>query len=259
MILLVPSFVGAGGDFALRRVLSSPNASIVAVFPPNNFYFDPPDSYYLGKELKRPFGGTVNLLMLCSRTSLLEDPVNWQLWKWRCREWAGSNGYTVDFPSHPLDRAVKPKCPPRALRETEETRNPYLSITPWVERGRNRKLHPMIPPRVDPQTRSLLERFRDSHWLQITLGMVTAGWESAVLFAFYEVWEQRNRLLFNRHKVLEKMKLDKCPSPFHGLHMLSTTGVKPCGCPEDLDSPPSQIPRAPPRRSERFREQKGLK
>lgn len=245
VVLLLPTFSGRGGTFALERALASGYCSIIAQFPPGNFFFEPPDSYYLDSKVKRAFDGGVSILLISSPTSLVSDPIDWFLWKTRVRDWAAVNGAIVNFPPHPLDHSL-PGMIPRAIRTPSSLLAP-LSLLPWLEAGRVAKL-PAEIPQLESRSADVLLKLGKSNWLAVSLGVFLGDirrsklpddlilrWASAALWDFYNIWELRGKLVFKRRKF--QKSLGTCRSPFHGVPMRCVSGRKPCGCVADVTIP----------------------
>lgn len=238
VILIIPTFAGQGGNFALQRALVSPYCSVIAQFPPRNFFFEPPDSYYLNSQMKRAFDGGVSILLISSSNSLVCDPIDWPLWKTRVQEWARLNDAIVEFPPHPLDQSL-PGLLPRAVRPPQSLSSP-LSLLPWLEIGRVGKLSTTLP-QLEPKVTGALRELVNCNWLAVTLGVFPRSlwscklpedfllrWESAALWDFYSVWELRCRLVFKRRRFSKSLGI--CRHPFHDVPMLRLSGRKPCGC-----------------------------
>lgn len=236
-VVVIPVFSGQNGDRFLRKALQLPSASIIARFPSGTFAFDPPDSYRL-RPFVRPFSHSICIILICSRTSLLVDPINWQVWQSKLRGWAASRNVGVETPHHPLDQSICSRTQPRALEIRSSLGDPRLCVMPWVVKSRIRNCKPTFP--ASANSGFLLELWK-GNWLLQAVGILPQNfvgedrsvklrrWGSSFLWRSFAIWKLRCKLEREKQKIL-KQKNTQCPSPYHFAHLPNNAELLPCGC-----------------------------
>lgn len=227
IVLLLPIFEGDNGDRFLRRIMASDKATIVANFPARNFFFDPPDSYYLHTKSRLTFGHGVSLVLLCSKNSLVVDPIDWNLWKRSINDWANSNGLRFNIPRHPLD-AFLSTGEPRAICQED--------VNWW---SFSRKV-PLPPKNMDSRALRLWKLNRTLFVSgSLPKGLADSSrpeedfWRAkfglALVWGAWAMWERRNRLIYQREK---RLTPSTCASPYHSLLPLAPNPWL-CTCSQD--------------------------
>lgn len=217
VVMIVPVFGGTNGDRFLRRALSAPCSSAVAVFPRKNFTFDSPDDYRL-RPLSRPFDHEVWVVLFCSKTSLLFDPVDWSRWRQNLQSWADSKKFQVRVPQHALDGTQPAGCK-RALHVSTPLGNPYLSLMPWTEKHRIRSCKPILFSRANDEW---LRDLQKGNWMLQAVGILPKmaqdtkqeDWGTSLLWRSFAIWELRSSLNYQFQKK-QKQVQESCNSSYH--------------------------------------------
>lgn len=254
ILLILPAFNGDNGDRYVQKVMSSGKASVVARFGPKNFYFDPPDKYYLKTNSRLLFEHSVFILLLCSQRSLVVDPIDWKGWKSRVTEWALSEELDIQFPCHPLDYFLPAKGETRAVR-CETMCDPNLALMPWLNR-QTTKLEINWPRDWDGQKRRAAIQLYKLPWAAGAAGVfpdtvrllhtpdVIGGQQWLSRFSLSMLWSSFSLWKTRCEKTLQELRIlsqPTCGSAYHSLQPVVWPNQWSCGCQTEC-GPLSAVP-----------------
>lgn len=244
VVMVVPVFNGQNGERFLEELLASKRASVLAFFQPRDFFFTPPDAYYLRDNKILRFPHAMSLILLCSRSSLVSDPVDWQLWERSLRGWAEKYRCGVQLPANPLIYFLQPKVTARSV-SVPTTASELIRLMPSLE-GRTVK-YPLSL--TNSGLRRGLEELRCLGGLRLAAGIfpkstlsmfpsevrekTALSWRRSALWCSFKTWNLRKSLLQKRRKELNRTftGLEKiCDSPYHYLQSVNDNPWK-CSCP----------------------------
>lgn len=224
---------------------------VLARFAAGSFAFRPPDDYFLPNPKASTFSHQIALVLFCSRTSLVVDPVDWKKGGVQLRKWAEGSGVGIHIPQSPLDYFSMPSARPRAILASM-THDPFLSSMPWIVGGRLKHSleisHSQLPAEKRGACRELMKIpspvsaagifpkstvFLFSQLSKEESARVVKEWSLATFLGTYRMWKKRNRLLWASKK--NDMKFDglmqrPCKSPFHLLSSIRSANPFACKC-----------------------------
>lgn len=233
LLLIIPVFQGLNGDRFLRRALNCANSIVVMHFPVHTFSFDPPDTYYLENARAAVFNHEVAVVLMCSRSSLLWDPIDWDWCSKKMKTWATEKKIPVNIPVEhsPLAMFVHPRSVPRSI-EHNLKREPLLTLVPWTEKGRVNKFTLSLSHRIDFKKAKACSDLMKADYLLVAAGIfptsiknlfskgqeVVERWSVEVFWCIFRMWNRRSQLHYAQSKVATKIDLQtNCNSPFHFL------------------------------------------
>lgn len=254
-VILIPVFKGPGGDRFLQRALQSGNAFVVMYFGANRFSFEPPDAYYLEDPKAAVFYHEIAIVLICSRTSLVFDPLDWFQCAQRLKLWATSRGIPVTIPDTlPLSMFKRGQLTPRRTYGPPSY-DPILACMPYLESGRGKNFWIQRYSKATDQQASACNQLMKLDPVAAVLGIFPTGirrlfldksaeekeklvneWSLATFWQTWRIWRRRNFLVTRQRRIANDMVMGHmtCKSPFHFLTpLLPNPHV--CGCPK----PPS--------------------